>query len=213
MTRGDMRGVLRAQLKDEGGSPTFSDTRLNTYLSEGLHLVQKEVMKVAPEAFVSWYTQDITANNEFYAAPAGFWYELRVEVLDTTDNKYKKIGKLPLDFFETRTSSAATVYTRKGRWILLNPTPAAAINDGLRLIFVPTLGMSADTDTPDLHPGLHMAMVLWAKKIATGEDDETNEATDRDLAALLADIPMYYLSGGDTEKFWISPSTLGKVSI
>lgn len=170
----------------------WDNSTLNDCINSGLEMVQKEILKVDPESFLEWTRRDIAANESFYFLPEGLWMPNQVRLKDETTGKYAKLPWKPFDVAETWTGS--TVWSRRGRYVALFPTPEKVIVAGLELIFVPTLVLAADGDIPPIPLGLHRAIPYLAKIIALGE---TYQNFDRDVAMvekILGDVGTYYTS-------------------
>lgn len=202
MTRATMRALLRRRL-NEVVVDQWQDTDLNDLLNYGLHQTQKEVMKIDPQAFIYLYTADIVNGRDLYDKPQGLWYEIEVALLDVASNSYSNVLRRK-DYNVARTLQSADqpVYCNVGRFFGIYPIPSASVANGMRIMGVPTLEMTADSDVPQIHLGLHEAVVLWAQLLAIGETSEAAKDVKDVLANLLNDIPkFYFISGGEPEAF------------
>ena len=208
MNRGTMRALLRRRL-NETTPDLWQDTELNDLLNSGLHLVEKEVLKVDPLAFIHWSDEDIAKTINFYAKPQGFWHEMEVGYKSSSHAiGYKRLEKQDYNVARERTGGD-TVYCHVGRYLGIFPTPGADVTDGLRLLWTPSLTMATDADVPDLHFALHMAVVLMSQKYALGETSDDQARVKVELSELLGDISMYYLgSATENERLWLDPSYL-----
>ena len=56
----------------------------------------------------------------------------------------------------------------------------------------PIITMAADSDVPDIPIPLHIAIVLWAKRIAIGETSEAAAPVREALQDVLSDLGLYY---------------------
>lgn len=211
MTRVTMRNLLRRRLQDAGGinAQNWEDTDLNELLNLGLHKAQKAILKVSPLAFMAIDKQTIEEDQEFYAKPDGFWYERQIQLLDTSENRYRTIKREDYEIASRRESTSSEItWSDFGRHIAIFPVPSARVALGLRWLYVPTLEMSADNDVPQIHQGLHTLPLWYAHRLALGETGETNEAI-RDVEGLigadLADIPDYYHGGGSASGDMLVP--------
>jgi hypothetical protein len=126
---------------------------------------------------------------------------LKVEMQEADESSYTQCFKRRNDqldqFVLGNTATSNKHWAQKGRWIRVYPTPSAASTGGLRLTFVPTLAMGADTDVPDVPLSMHHGIVLAARLEALGDTDEdvdpgTLDAIGKKLAVILDRIPLYY---------------------
>lgn len=194
MTRGTMRAILQRQLNDEVGGD-WSETELNDLLNVGCSMTQKDIIKLYPEAFVFIdETTDIVASRTYYPLPQGLWHIVEVEQMDSSGNwttlpprDYHIAKQAFLDGDET-----TVAYSRRGRNIRIWPQPDADLASGLRLAYTPTLTMAVDSDVPDIPIPLHIAIVLWAKRIAIGETSEASAPVREALQDILSDLGLYY---------------------
>ena len=158
--------------------------------------MQKEVMKIDPEAFLEWDQRDITANESYYSRPTGSWWPNQVRLKNTATGKYERLKWKPFDEAETWSSGGDSVWSRRGNYIAIFPTPGVAIASGIEMIFVPTLTMAADTDIPAVPISTHIAISLIAKITALGE---TYQGIEKDIVLLdrlIGDLPFYYSTNG-----------------
>jgi len=190
-----MRALLRRRLQDTAATPELSDANLNELLNLALLDIQEAVLAVDPGAFVSVDTFDQAASQERYDKPPGFLYEYELAILDAS----KAAGWRPLirqSYQESRlrVSGATVAYSSLGRFFYLSPIPSASVNEGLRLTWVYSLSMNADSDVPLLVLPLHDAVVDAAMAKALSETSEL-EAMDRAnarVARKLERLPTYY---------------------
>jgi hypothetical protein len=202
MTRGAMRAALRRRLQ-ETDPDRWQDSDLNTALNLGLVELQKEILKVDPEAFSYVDRADVVANQEFYEFAAGTWYEREVRLLTSTSPTVTYTPMRRIAFPERADPSvlagAKAVYARfdRSRFVIC-PIPSASVVNGLEIVWVPTLTMALDSTVPPVHLGLHLAVVEFAEVIATADVGDTNEDTLKDLARMINSIPQYYLVSAST---------------
>jgi hypothetical protein len=208
-----MRSMLRRRLQDEG-AVNFTNADLNTYLNLGLQFMQTAVMAVKPEAFIEISTANLITTGdwpELYPKPVGLLQIKKVEVDYNGDGTYSKLKKARNDqmdeFVLGNVETTMSRWSEKGRWIRIYEPPQTAVADGLRLTFVPSLTMGADTDVPDLPLVLHKGVVYEAQLEALGDTDEDMDAQTLDvlskkLAVILDRIPLYYgQDSGEPEVF------------
>jgi len=198
-----MRALLERQLQDTGNA-VFSDANLNTYLNFGLQFMQSSIMQVDPEAFLEIATTNLISTGDWpmlYPKPQGLIRVMKVEIQEAGESSYTRAYKRRNDqiddFVAGNTTTTQKHWAQKGRWIRIYPTPSAASTDGLRLTFVPSLTMGADTDVPDLPLHLHKGIVYAARLDALGDTDEdvdpqTLDTLGKKIAVILDRIPLYY---------------------
>jgi hypothetical protein len=201
MNRGAMRDKLRRRLQ-ETTPDRWQNVDLDTCLNLGLVELQKEIMKVDPEAFTYVDRADIVAGQEFYEFPAGIWYERELRLLTSTSPvTYTPMRRIAFTERADPSSLAADtpLYARfdRGRFVLC-PIPATSVVNGLEIVWVPTLTMALDTTVPPVHLGLHLAVVEFAEVIANADVGDTSEETLKDLARMINSIPQYYLVSAGT---------------
>lgn len=202
MNRQAMRDSLRRRLQEETAD-RWQDIDLNQCLNLGLVELQKEILKVDPEAFSFVDRADVVADQEFYEFPAGTWYEREIRLLSTTSPLRYGPALRRVSFPEradpTALSGASVVYARFDRSrFVLSPVPSVSVVNGMEIVWVPTLTMALDTTVPPVHLGLHLAVVEFAEVIATADVGDTNEETIKDLARIVNSIPQYYLVSAGT---------------
>jgi len=193
MNRGTINTLTRRQLMEESPQ-NWTDDILHDLENVAYHVVQKEIMKVDPEAFLEWVRRDIEAGKSDYPRPEGSWWPNQVRLKDETTGKYDRLHYKPFDVAETWTDDP--VWSRRGVYVFIFPEPTATISAGLELINVPTLTLAVDTDIPKIPLGLHMAIVYLTKILALGE---TYQNYDRDVAMvekIMGDIGTYYSQDG-----------------
>jgi hypothetical protein len=201
MNRGDARDQLRRRLQ-EYSPDLWLNTDLNRALNFAAMEMQKEVMKVDPEAFRFVDRTDIvnatTFEKQFYEFPAGCWYESAVQILGD-DGKYgKPLVRIPYLEVLDRTDGEPR-YARFDRsYFLLSPPPDADRANGIQLTWTPTLTMANNIDELPFHTGLHLGVVMFAEMIALGDSGEARDDTLKDLARIINSIPQYYLASGST---------------
>lgn len=209
MTRGVMRTVLRRHLHDIPKVQWAVDSELDEILNVAYGLVQKEIRKFDPEAHISWDHVDTAANVNWYPLPATFSLisvGMKSSAADTLyvpilPKRYRDIGPWQITsgavILAANASLDQTYYTLRGQWIGIYPAPPTTIDDGIELLHCPIMSMSSDDDVPRIKVPLHMAVVYWAKILATGETDETNGETRQRLQEILGDLPTWYNISSD----------------
>jgi hypothetical protein len=206
MNRAAMRLSLRRRLQ-ETDPDRWQDTDLDQCLNLGLVELQKEILKVDPEAFSFVDRMDLVAGQEFYEFPAGTWYEREIR-LQATGSPLTYGPPLRRVAFLERTdpsvlAGSSAVYARFDRSrFVISPIPSASVVSGAEMVWVPTLTMALDTSVPPVHLGLHLAVVEFAEVIATADVGDTTEETLKDLARIINSIPQYYLQSAGTPTRW-----------
>ena len=195
MTLGQMRTVLRKRLQ-EVTADQWTDSDLDALLNQGLARMQTLIMKVHPDAFLYRDTRNIETT-EFYGWPAGTLFVVSVETKTTGGTFKRRLPMKYVDTLETPASSESPRYARVGDFCILSPTPTEVVVGGLRIWYVPTLTMAVDADVPKIVLPLHIGIVYWAQIFALGETREVVKAIKEELAAIIADIPMWYMVTGD----------------
>lgn len=195
-----MRSALRRRLQEETAD-RWEDTDLNKNLNLALVEIQKEIMKVDPKAFLYIDRADIVEDQELYEWPAGCWYDVELRTLES--GEYSPIDRISMHEKWQRDrdeddGSRVTYYRYDSRYFGLAPTPSADVANGLELVWVPTLTMAEDEDTPPLHLGLHYAVVLMAELISMGDTGDANDETVKELARIVNSIPQYYILSAST---------------
>ncbi len=185
-----MRTLLRRRI-NEITADQWADGDLNDVLNLGLHQVQKRIMAIDPEAFIYIARAPITALEEFVPKPVGMWYEKAVRLKDSSTGLYGGIEKMDYYLAETLTSGDA-VYSHLGRFLAIHPIPSANVTNGVEILYIPVLSMAVDTDVPDVHIGLHDAIVKAAQLSLLPETGEPFKDLQASLDAELLEIPLYY---------------------
>lgn len=207
MTLAQLRTMVRRRLQEDVADQ-WSDSELNDLINVALQRMQTAIMRVHPEAFISIATANVvvgsTLQARFYSLPPGFWYETMLELLGT-DGEYAKLERKSYREARAADEGSDAFYARHGQYFVLAPAPAAAVTNGLRVTFVPTLSLSADTDVPAIPVGLHAGIVLWAHLFALPEsgEAEAQESVRRDLKALTDEIPLVYLESASDPAYLV----------
>jgi len=214
MNRSTMRDTLERQLQDDSNQ-IFSVANLDQYLNQGLQFMQTAVLQSDPEAFQEISTAPTTAADDgyddLYAKPQGLMQIVKVELDLSGSGTYTQAFKrynYQIDAFVNGSETTSLQHwSTKGRWLRIYPTPTVVVAAGIRLTFVPTLTMGADTDVPDLHIHLHKAIILAARMDALADTDEdvdpnTLDTLTKKLAIIIDRVPLYYSqSHGEPDVF------------
>lgn len=192
-----LRTRLARRFLEDGGADRYPTATLNELLTLGQIEMQKEIMKVDPEAFSKTSRASIVANQELYAFPTGIWYERELRIL--TDGEYERIDRVNMqDRRDVTTGSTQRYYRYDRNYFGLSPIPESAVTNGLEIVWVYTLAMGADGEQPLIHPGLHMGIVYFAEILGAPEAGDQVEGTLKELARVLAGIPQYYIQSAST---------------
>lgn len=192
MNRGTLRTLLLKRLQDTVADQ-FDSSDANDLLNVGLGLLQAEIMKTRPDAFLEISTADIVAGQERYENPDGWIMDQEIEIADSsTSSGWRKLNPMPIQQRPSTSAGSISYFSHKGRWLVLTDTPTVAVTAGLRRTWVPTLTMSADADIPSVKTALHTSIVDYAVIEALGETDEGSGAAERRLERKLALIPDLY---------------------
>lgn len=198
MIRSSMRDMLRRILHDTSSASWENDILLNDILNLGLHKVQTKIMTIDPAAFMHIVRGALEANEVFYALPDGFWYELSVGVKSSVSaTSYGVLKRGNYDTDRDKITTAAMTYDLRGRFIAFSPAPSFSLSPGYELQFVPTLDMATDDVAPEIHYGLHYAVVLESAAIAMNETEESGSKIIEELKRIYEDLPLYYQRGGE----------------
>jgi hypothetical protein len=199
MIRSTMRTLLRRRLNDSSGD-NWTNVELNELLNEGLHLIQKEVLKFLPDAFMHVYHGPVTIADEFYPLPDGFWYELSVGIRSSSSaTTFGIVTRGNYDRDRGNAAGTTPGYDIRGRFIVFMPRFSFDHASGFELQFVPTLSMSSDALAPEIHQGLHLGVVVQSQLIALGETIESPTPAAEQLKRIIDDIPLFYQRGGEAQ--------------
>lgn len=183
----------RKRLLDEERIVFPEDGRIVTALNVGAQLVQRAVMRGAPDAFRKRYARNLESGIYRYQLPRGFIREKQVFV-----NGFEASPGMEA-WIETGRYGSELRYCITGGELVISPVPGKSVEDGLVILYVPALGMAEpDDDLQDLGlvEPLHFAVVLYAVKLLQPAGGESNKDIDAELGLLLADVPTYYPTQG-----------------
>ena len=171
----------------------WSDTTLNLYIDKGLQYMHRQIMKIDPEAIVYTATLDVTASTADYPRPANMQRDMYVYQKASASAAYGLLEYTPYyKVAEAVAGSSLTGYARKGRFVVLIPTPTASVTAGMKLEYIPTLTIGADTDTPDIVEDIHEGIVFRAEMLSMGDCGLDAPTAEKELAAIIVDLPLYY---------------------
>jgi len=194
MTRGEMHEMFRRRIQDVA-EDLFLDSTVNRYLNAGLRYMQKEVLKLDPEAFFEVAQTDIVANQGLYEKPTNMIHEIAFKIMGT-GGRYIRLVRRPYFNTISRNSEAGAIYCHHGAFFLISPTPTSSVVDGIELVHCPTLTMADDSDVPPLNINIHEGVVFSAEVFARGENGEGKSVFEtkakEDLALVVNNLPLYY---------------------
>lgn len=196
---------VRRRLLDTGAKQRFSDGDITSALNVGAQLVQVEIQKVAPDAFRRVYLRNSTANIYRYQVPRGLLRINKAFVRYTDGAAFLAMSLTTQGMIEDPASylndgsQTGVFYAVAGGELLVFPTPTTAVEDAIKLLYVPALSMSTkDDDLEDmgLAVTLHMAVVLWAVKLLKPEDAEDIKSVDAEIVKIMDQVPTLYGGSG-----------------
>lgn len=200
MTLATARYLWR-RLMTEQVAVNWSDSDALTYINLAYMLVQNQVKKVDPEALIQWDYADLVGNTKWYKVPLSTYGPSEVAILDPQSSAmdpYNAIEFRPFNLARqwdntvSGITSMSTVWSKRGRWIGIHPTPQASLTQGLRFQHAGIDQVAVDTDTFLLLEPAAYAVVLWAAKLARGETPEDPQNIAGQLQAIIGDLPNWY---------------------
>lgn len=187
-TLGQLRAIFRRRSQDEPAE-IWSDAEANSLLNQGLQRLELDILAVDPEAFVRIDTAAIVAGQAEYEKPSNMIYELGVLLLSATSGLYEGIERR--DYNETvNRTGGDTIYAHLGRYLVISPTPTASVAAGIKLVHVPALVLTDDTDVPPIPQTLHTAIAMYADQYASGEVGDPKQSAD--LASIVNMVRLTY---------------------
>jgi hypothetical protein len=200
---------LRDRLKDnplnpDGGANTsarqWSDEQMVEMLNSGYQQVQKEILKVDSEPWIKMVTVDVTSGLEYYYRPTDCWWETEIAVLDSESingTGWRTIQRQDTTMVAESFDAMEQRYDRRGQYFFIRPAPSTTVADGLRITYVNILSLNLDDLSDPIIPvPLHMAIVVWAHRLAINETDEDSSDIRQTLQDLLGDLSVYYYKHG-----------------
>lgn len=204
-TRVQLRTMLQRRLQDTENAQ-WTNAVLNEYLNYGYQYMEKRILEVDPMSFIYTDTAALTVDVSDYPMPSNSMWEVGVYIRGTVGGAYAWLDKIELPWIQAGGSANWDVnpftsgYGRRGRYLVIHPTPSGTIAAGLKLEFVPWLTMGSDTDVPELDVGLHDGIVYRAEEIALGDTAQESVKAREDLAQVVTDISRYYRRSGGVER-------------
>lgn len=203
-TRNQLRTMLKRRLQDTANAQ-WSDAVLNDYLNFGYQYMEKRILEVDPMAFIYTDTASLTNAVPDYPMPANSMWEVGVYIKGAGGD-YAWLDYIELPWIQAGGSANwdsnpfTSGYSRKGRYLVIYPTPTSTIATGLKLEYVPWLTMGSDTDVPELDVGLHEGIVYRAEEIALGDTAQEAVKAREDLSQMVTDISRYYRRRGGVQR-------------
>lgn len=191
MNWGDIRTVLRRQVKDTAGVQ-WGDSEMTAIMNVAYAFVQKEITKVDPEAHIFWDYMDSSVNVSWYPMPSTFGIE-SVSLMRTTGTAFKKLKYKDWDLIkDLEDSGSDPFWTIRGQFIGIFPPPSEAVTNGIQVIHNPIMSVGDDADFPRVKIPLHYAIILWSKLILLGDTFEAAPEVRTRLSEIFNDLPLWY---------------------
>lgn len=196
MNRATLREELQTVLKEPVGGDYWSPAQMNRYLNLGLAFMGKKILLVHPTAFIFEDSFGLTQNVDLYPVPEGCITVLR---LSANGNRLRRQHEAVVARENGPIGVGTGVkyphqYGPIGRYLRVGGRPNETIADAMRIMYVPTLAMATDTDTPGIEENLQMGIVYKAAMYAlsgTAEKDQMALMMTL-LADVIEDIDTYY---------------------
>lgn len=197
----DMRPWVFRRIMDPQ-QQRFSQAEVDSAINQASLLVQKEVMRVSPDAFRRIYTRNLVSGVYRYPVPVGL-LRTKMLMLDYSGSgTFSRAGTSPEDMIETgewaEINEPDPKFCVVGGEVVIWPTPSRAVTGGMKLYYAPCLAFSDDDYDPEvdgLVQPLHIGIVLYAAKMLMPEDGEDTKTITEELREILSNVGDYY-SGG-----------------
>jgi hypothetical protein len=208
MTLAEIRAMVRRKIQDPETDPdtgtgvNWSNAELNAAINTIYADIQSQIHSVRPEEHLVYATFNLVANDPWYPLPQTFGVK-RLELLQD-DGSYLKIAKKDYDDINGQ-ATTTSYWAREGQWLFIQPAPDAALTNGLRLIHVPIMQLSSESEVPKIRLPLHLGIV-WGTVILLGEEDEAVDmvALENRYQRLLDRIPAWYNTDSDPMQFQVN---------
>jgi hypothetical protein len=221
MIQETMHEWVRHRLHDESAAPRQSDGFISSALNLGAQQVQAAVQKVDPDAFSRTYLRNLQADDNRYQMPRGLLrvkdlylkYSSTAGWLQADRTMAREIDNPLSDLNQNGSGDGTPQFAMTGGEVVIWTTPDVDVENGFKLLYVPSLGFGSLADEPDvdlsdygLVEPLHFAIVLWAvHALLPGDgDSEAQKLVEYEYNKYVAKIPdLYGGSGiaGGTEDF------------
>jgi hypothetical protein len=186
MTRAEMIVMLRGRLHEPSGWDRWSEAQAIVALNTGYQLVQQRYARKNRQPAIQIDTCALVAGQKLYPMPIGLIAPMQVYILDAATAEYSPIRVGPFQTLDAMTSGV-TQYCVLGRYIQLGPPPSATLAAGLRLLYIPSMVLAADTSVPMIPMPLHLAIVMTAHLVMIGDTAEGSTAIREELKGLYAE--------------------------
>jgi hypothetical protein len=213
MIQATMHEWVRGRLHDNGVKQRFSDGLISSALTLGAQQVQSYVQKVNPDAFRRNYQRNLQADDYRYQHPRGMLRVKRLYLKYTASSAWvpadvntERDIEDPASDLNTQGSGDGTPqFTVTGGEIAIWPTPDADVENGFKLLYVPSLGFGsieegADEDLADfgLVEPLHKGVWLWAVHtlLPNDGDQEAQKLVEYEFNKVIQSVPVYYGGNG-----------------
>lgn len=197
MRRDTIRTILRRRLNDTAKDQFPNDGELDDIINVALGLVQAEILKVKRYAFLQWELLDLVLNQQRYQFPVGTCGPVYVGTRQSVSDEFVAIERQDLNKI---LRGEATGYAHAGREIVVFPKTPTSVSQGLRIIHIPTLELSADATTTEdkgIPRPLDFAVAVWAYALLNPETGESRGELDRELGKLLENVPILFPADTD----------------
>lgn len=208
----DMKPIVWRRLMDPQHE-RFDEPMVLAALQQAALLVQKAVLRAAPDAFRTIYKSNLTATVYRYPIPVGL-LRMKFVTLDYGGTGvYVKAERAREEDIETGVFDEMGDYDPRfcvtGGEISIWPTPTLTVTNGMRLFCSLCVTLTDDDDDPEtqglLQP-LHLAIPLYAVKLLMPEDGEDQKGIDAEIREILSDIGSLYSGfGADSAPWQINP--------
>jgi hypothetical protein len=229
MIQATMHEWVRYRLHDTGTSQRHSPAMITSALNLGAQKVQLLVQKADPDAFRRNYQRNLQADDYRYQMPRGLLRAKDLYLKYSASSAWVRAERAmerdiedPISDLNQQGSGDGTPqFTITGGEVVIWPTPDADVENGLKLLYVPSLGYTnleeevegalnttgADEDLSDygLVEPFHKAVWLWAVHtlLPNEGDSEAQKLVEYEFKKVVEDIPGVYggtgLAGGIEE--------------
>lgn len=198
MKLSDLRTTLRGWLQDTT-SVQWTSIQLNRYLNFAVREVEKTIVAVDPEAFKCVYKAHlraaVTGEDQLYSYPVGTWGVIEI-ALSTDGTNYSPLSRISLPVAREYTNSVGFIPWSKSHFMLY-PASETVVSNGLRVIVIPTLVMSEDTDEMPLPNAFENLLLKWANKLALMDVSEPTDKLDAEIKSLSGETPRFYFTASE----------------
>lgn len=198
MQLSDCRTTIRGWLQDTT-SVQWTNSQLDRYIRFALRETEKTILSVDPEAFKCTYKAalraQVTGEDQLYEFPAGTWGVIEIATSSDGTN-YTPQPRITLATAREFSSAYGFIHWSKTHFMLY-PASESAVSNGLRIIVIPTLVMTDDTDANPLPEAFEMLHLKWATKLALMDVGEPTDKLDAEIADLTQGAPKFYFTASE----------------